>query len=82
MDDDLFTYEVEISGITNIPCELKEEDDSEQLMSHATNEDIKYDPSNVELLNGDDEVELTDEESSNSDDEDEVAKIFRIDTNV
>ncbi|GJV59465.1 hypothetical protein Tco_1465565 [Tanacetum coccineum] len=31
---------------------------------------------------GDDEVELTDEESSDSDDEDEVAKIFRIDTNV
>nr|GEX89785.1 hypothetical protein [Tanacetum cinerariifolium] len=31
---------------------------------------------------GDDEVELTDEESSDSDDEDEVAKIFRIKTNV
>ncbi|GJT18117.1 hypothetical protein Tco_0876823 [Tanacetum coccineum] len=31
---------------------------------------------------GDDEVELTDEESLDSDDEDEVAKIFRIDTNV
>ncbi|GKB57174.1 hypothetical protein Tco_0913360 [Tanacetum coccineum] len=31
---------------------------------------------------GDDEVELTDEESSNSDDEDEVAEIFRIDTNI
>nr|GEX59590.1 hypothetical protein [Tanacetum cinerariifolium] len=30
----------------------------------------------------DDEVELTDEESSDSDDEDEVAEIFRIDTNV
>ncbi|GKB86076.1 hypothetical protein Tco_0958348 [Tanacetum coccineum] len=31
---------------------------------------------------GDDEVEHTDEESSNSDDEDEVAKFFRIETNV
>ncbi|GJR87304.1 hypothetical protein Tco_0211315 [Tanacetum coccineum] len=33
-------------------------------------------------LRGDDEVELTDEESSNSDDEGEVAKVFRIETNV
>ncbi|GKE13643.1 hypothetical protein Tco_1421220 [Tanacetum coccineum] len=31
---------------------------------------------------GDDEVELTDEESSDSNDDDEVAEIFRIDTNV
>ncbi|GKD25510.1 hypothetical protein Tco_1231724, partial [Tanacetum coccineum] len=31
---------------------------------------------------GDDEVELTDEESSDSDNEDEVAMIFRIETNV
>ncbi|GJS25176.1 hypothetical protein Tco_0453808 [Tanacetum coccineum] len=31
---------------------------------------------------GDAEVELTDEESSDSEDEDEVAKIFRIETNV
>nr|GEX14743.1 hypothetical protein [Tanacetum cinerariifolium] len=31
---------------------------------------------------GDDEVELTDEESSDFDDKNEVAKIFRIDTNV
>ncbi|GJV45456.1 hypothetical protein Tco_1429992 [Tanacetum coccineum] len=33
-------------------------------------------------LRGDDEVKLTDEGSSDSDDEDEVAKIFRIETNV
>nr|GEU85830.1 VIER F-box protein 2 [Tanacetum cinerariifolium] len=33
-------------------------------------------------LRGDDEVELTDEESSDSDDEEEVAGIFRIKTNV
>ncbi|GJZ01880.1 hypothetical protein Tco_0519841 [Tanacetum coccineum] len=31
---------------------------------------------------GDDEVELTNEESSDSDDKDEVVEIFRIDTNV
>ncbi|GJV22693.1 hypothetical protein Tco_1375388 [Tanacetum coccineum] len=31
---------------------------------------------------GDDEVELTDEKSSDSEDEDEVAEIFRIETNV
>ncbi|GJT50301.1 hypothetical protein Tco_0976458 [Tanacetum coccineum] len=31
---------------------------------------------------GDDEVELTNEESSDSDDEDEIAKFFRIKTNV
>ncbi|GKE99921.1 hypothetical protein Tco_0023272, partial [Tanacetum coccineum] len=41
MEDDLFTYEVEIAEVTNIPC--------------------------------DDEVELTNEESSDSEDEDEVA---------
>ncbi|GKB67663.1 hypothetical protein Tco_0929075 [Tanacetum coccineum] len=79
MDDDLFTYEVEISGIANIPCDLKEEDDSEQQMSHESNEDMEYDPSNAR---GDNEVELTDEESSGSNDEDEVAEIFKIDTNV
>ncbi|GKB33881.1 hypothetical protein Tco_0873282 [Tanacetum coccineum] len=33
-------------------------------------------------LRGDDEVELTDKESSDSDDEEEVARIFRIETNV
>ncbi|GKF63351.1 hypothetical protein Tco_0186799, partial [Tanacetum coccineum] len=31
---------------------------------------------------GDDEVELTDKESSDPDDEDEVSEIFRIDTNA
>ncbi|GKB23717.1 hypothetical protein Tco_0863118 [Tanacetum coccineum] len=34
MDDDLFTYEVEISGLANIPCDLNEEDDLEQQMTH------------------------------------------------
>nr|GEW31008.1 putative retrotransposon protein [Tanacetum cinerariifolium] len=84
MVDDLFTYEVEIAEVTNIPCDLKKEDDSEQQMSHESNDYMEYDPSDVEftVARGDDEVELTDEESSNSDDEDEVAKIFKIKTNV
>nr|GEV85695.1 hypothetical protein [Tanacetum cinerariifolium] len=78
MDDDLFTYEVEISRLANIPCDLNKEDDSKQQMTHGSGDDMEYDPSNAR---GDDEVELTDKESSNSDDEDEGAQIFRIDTN-
>ncbi|GJY27364.1 hypothetical protein Tco_0402090 [Tanacetum coccineum] len=50
MDDNLFTYEVEIPGLTS--------------------------------TRGDDEVELTNEESPDSNAEDEVAEILRIDTNV
>ncbi|GJU43787.1 hypothetical protein Tco_1201053 [Tanacetum coccineum] len=86
MDDDLFTYE----------------------MTHGSDDDMEYDPSNVEFTEwlaskfynhktmdqytmnalwiywarGEDEVELTDEESSNSGDEDKVVEIFRIDTNI
>ncbi|GJZ30236.1 hypothetical protein Tco_0575283 [Tanacetum coccineum] len=62
MDDDLFTYEVEVA---NISCDSKIDDDSE----HEADDDI-----------GDDEVELTDEESS--DNMDEVVEVFRIDTNL
>nr|GEY46421.1 C2 calcium/lipid-binding domain, CaLB [Tanacetum cinerariifolium] len=84
------------------------EDDSKQQMSHESDNDMEYDPSDVEFTEwiaskffnykimdhytmkalwiywarGNDEVELTDKESSDSDDEDEVAKIFRIETNV
>ncbi|GJX24648.1 hypothetical protein Tco_0230944 [Tanacetum coccineum] len=108
MEDGLFTYEVEIAKATNIPCDLKKEDDLEQQISHEFNDDMEYDPSDVEFTEwlaskvfsyktmdhytmkalwiywarGDDEVERTDEESSDSDGEDEVAKIFRIETNV
>ncbi|GJZ81529.1 hypothetical protein Tco_0646523 [Tanacetum coccineum] len=108
IDEDLFTYEVEITGIANIPCDLNKDDDSEQRMSHESDDDMEYDPSNVEFtgwlasnffnyktmdhytkralwiywLRGDDEVEITDEESSDSDEEEEVAEIFRIETNV
>nr|GEV46497.1 VIER F-box protein 2 [Tanacetum cinerariifolium] len=99
MDDDLFTYEVEVA---NIPCDSKMDDDSE----HEANDDMGYDPSDVSFtewlgsknfnyktmdhytmkalwiywIRGDDEVEFTDEEFS--DNEDEVAKVFRIDANL
>ncbi|GJW86100.1 hypothetical protein Tco_0159245 [Tanacetum coccineum] len=81
MDNDLFTYEVEIPGLASVPCDLNDEDDSKQQMTHGSDVDMEYDPSNTK---GDDEVELTDEESSDSDDDDddEVAEIFRIDTNI
>ncbi|GKA46535.1 hypothetical protein Tco_0739418 [Tanacetum coccineum] len=65
MDDDLFTYEVEVA---NIPCDSKMDDDSE----HEADDDMGYDPE-------DDKIELTDEECF--DDMDEVAEVFRIDTN-
>ncbi|GJX65573.1 hypothetical protein Tco_0299916 [Tanacetum coccineum] len=103
MDDDLFTYEVEVA---NIPCDSNKDNDSEQRMSHEADDDMGYGPSDVAFtewlgliffnyktmyhytkkalwiywIRGDDEVELTDEEFS--DDEDEVAEVFRIDTNI
>nr|GEU38810.1 putative reverse transcriptase domain-containing protein [Tanacetum cinerariifolium] len=105
MCDDLFTYEVKITEVTNISCDFKKEDDLEQQMSHESDDDMKYDPSDIEFTEwlalkkfnyktmdhytmkalwiywtrGDDEVELA---AFDSDDEDEVAKIFRIKTNV
>ncbi|GJU61799.1 hypothetical protein Tco_1243634 [Tanacetum coccineum] len=108
MNDDLFTYEVEISGLANVPCDLNKGDVSEQQMTHGSDNNMEYDPTNVEFTEwlaskfynhktidhytknelwiywtrGGNEVELTDEESSDSDDEDEVAEIFRIDTNI
>ncbi|GKD04351.1 hypothetical protein Tco_1179325 [Tanacetum coccineum] len=99
LDDDLFTYEVEV---TNIPCDSKMDNDSEQ----EVDDDMGYDPYDVAFIEwlgskifnyktidhytmkalwiywirGDDEVELTDKESS--DDEDDIAEVFRIDTNI
>ncbi|GJX56522.1 hypothetical protein Tco_0286419 [Tanacetum coccineum] len=73
MDDELFTYEVEAA---NIPYDSKMDNDSEQ----EADDDMGYDPSDIYWIRGDDEVELTDEESS--DDEDEIAEVFRIDTNI
>ncbi|GJS18316.1 hypothetical protein Tco_0412788 [Tanacetum coccineum] len=77
MDDDLFTYEVEIA---NILCDLRVDDDSE----HEAN-DMGFDPSGIAFTEwlgskGDDEMELTDEEFS--DNEDEITEVFRIDTNI
>ncbi|GJY86942.1 hypothetical protein Tco_0500968 [Tanacetum coccineum] len=79
MDDDLFTYEVEIPGLANVPCDLNDEDDSEQQITLGSDVDMEYDLSNTR---GYDEVELTDEESSDSNNDDEVAEISRIETNV
>ncbi|GJQ90698.1 hypothetical protein Tco_0001837, partial [Tanacetum coccineum] len=85
MDDDLFTYEVEVA---NISCHSKIDDDSE----HEADDDMGYDTSDVSFtewlgskifnyktmdlytvkalwiywIRGDDEVELTDEESSDN----------------
>ncbi|GJX19169.1 hypothetical protein Tco_0221846 [Tanacetum coccineum] len=70
MDNDLFTYEVEVA---NIPCNSKMDDDSEHEADDTWALWIYW-------IRGDDEVELNDEESS--DDEDEIAKVFRIDTNI
>ncbi|GJU84394.1 hypothetical protein Tco_1291940 [Tanacetum coccineum] len=99
MDDDLFTYEGEVS---NIPCNSNINGDSK----HEADDDMGYDSSDVTItewlrlkifnykamdhytmkalwiywIRGDDEVELTDEESS--DDMDEFADVFRIDNNI
>nr|GEV63284.1 reverse transcriptase domain-containing protein [Tanacetum cinerariifolium] len=48
-DDDLFTYEVEIPELANIPCDLNEDDDLEQQMAHGYDDSLEYDPSNVEF---------------------------------
>ncbi|GKD00924.1 hypothetical protein Tco_1171198 [Tanacetum coccineum] len=99
MDNDLFTYQVEVA---NIPCNSKMDDDSR----NKADDDMGYDPFDVAFIEwlrskffnyntidhynrkalwiywirGDDKVELTDEESS--DDEDEITEVFRIDTNI
>ncbi|GJW67176.1 hypothetical protein Tco_0121600, partial [Tanacetum coccineum] len=99
MDDDVFTYEVEVA---NTPCDSTMDNDSKQ----EADDDMGYDPSDVSFnewlgsknfnyktmnhytmkalwiywIRGDDEVELTDKESS--DDEDDIAEVFRIDTNI
>ncbi|GJZ82799.1 putative reverse transcriptase domain-containing protein [Tanacetum coccineum] len=64
LDEDLFTYEVEVA---NIPCNSNMDDDSE----HKADDDMRYDPFDIR---GDDEVEVTDEESS--DDMDKVAETY------
>ncbi|GJR82803.1 hypothetical protein Tco_0153588 [Tanacetum coccineum] len=74
IDDDLFTYEVEVA---NILCDSNMDDDLE----HKADDDIGYDPSDVaftELL--EETMKFTGEESS--DNKDDVAEVFRIDTNI
>ncbi|GKB19903.1 hypothetical protein Tco_0853826 [Tanacetum coccineum] len=44
MDDDLFSYEVEVA---NIPCDSNKDDDSEQQVLHEADDDTGYDPSDV-----------------------------------
>ncbi|GJX76478.1 VIER F-box protein 2 [Tanacetum coccineum] len=107
MDDDLFTYEIEIRGLSCIPCDKKEEDDSydedldvyeprvrlmdvtvEQWIDLIYGDHKKVDVKVKEgVINGNDEVELIDEEFSDPDnentiDKDEVAEIFRIKTDI
>ncbi|GKA11090.1 hypothetical protein Tco_0690523 [Tanacetum coccineum] len=91
MDDDLFTYEVKVA---NIPCDSNKDDDTGydpsdvaftewlgskffnyKTMDHYTKKTLW-----IYWIRGDDEVELTDEEFS--DNEEEVAEVFRINTNI
>nr|GEX11489.1 hypothetical protein [Tanacetum cinerariifolium] len=44
MDDDLFTYEVEVA---NTPCDSNKDDDLEQRMSQEADDDMGYDPADV-----------------------------------
>ncbi|GJV16927.1 hypothetical protein Tco_1362250 [Tanacetum coccineum] len=82
MDNDLFTYEVEIARIANVLCYLNKD----VIQNNRCHKNLMMIWSMFHLmsslLHGDNEVVLTDEESFDSDDEDEVAKIFRIETNV
>ncbi|GKA88466.1 hypothetical protein Tco_0810230, partial [Tanacetum coccineum] len=71
MDDDIFTYEVEVA---NIQCDSNKDDDTE----HEADDDMGYDPSDIYWLKGNDEVELTNEEFS--DNEDEVAETYLLRT--
>nr|GEV56768.1 hypothetical protein [Tanacetum cinerariifolium] len=49
MDDELFNYEVEIPGLTSIPCDLNKEVDSKQQMIHGSDVDMEFEQSNVEF---------------------------------
>ncbi|GKC44730.1 hypothetical protein Tco_1062452 [Tanacetum coccineum] len=66
-DTPLEVFNNEVSRLSGM------DDDSK----HEADDDLGYDPSDIR---GDDKVELTDKESSN--DMDEVAKVFRINTNL
>ncbi|GKC01554.1 hypothetical protein Tco_0987690 [Tanacetum coccineum] len=74
VEDVSFTCDTKLEVFNNEVNRLSRMDDDSE---HEAHDDMGYDPSE---LNGDDEVEITDEESS--DDKDEVAEVFRIDTNL
>nr|GEV17408.1 uncharacterized mitochondrial protein AtMg00810-like [Tanacetum cinerariifolium] len=65
MDDDLFTYEVEIPELANIPCDLNEENDLEQWMTHGSDDDLEYDLSNVEFTESLEDGDLKDKSLRN-----------------
>ncbi|GJS76868.1 hypothetical protein Tco_0726749 [Tanacetum coccineum] len=78
MDDDLFTYEVEIA---NISCDLRVDDDSEhEADDNWIDPDYLFHITEWLGSKGDDEVELSNEEFS--DNENEIVEVFRIDTNI
>ncbi|GKA71039.1 hypothetical protein Tco_0777178, partial [Tanacetum coccineum] len=76
-EDVSLAYDTSLEVFNNEVNQLSEMDDDSK---HKVDDDMGYDPSNIYWTRGDDEVELTDEESS--DDKDEVAEVFRIDTNL
>ncbi|GJS12754.1 hypothetical protein Tco_0407226 [Tanacetum coccineum] len=97
MDDDLFTYEVaNIPCDLKMDDDSEQEADDDMgydpsdvaFIEWLGSKNFNYKTMNhctmkalwIYWIIGDDEVELTDEESS--DDEDDVAKVFRIDTNI
>ncbi|GJY03364.1 hypothetical protein Tco_0369304 [Tanacetum coccineum] len=98
MDDDLFTYEVKVANIPcdskmDDDSEHEADDDmgydpsdvafiewlGSKIFNYKTMDHYTMKALWIYWIRGDDEVELTDEES---DDEDEIAEVFRIDTNI
>ncbi|GKD29498.1 hypothetical protein Tco_1240276 [Tanacetum coccineum] len=98
MDDDLFTYEVKIANIPydlRVDDDLEHEADDirfdpcdiaftewlgSKFFNYKTMDHYTMKALWTYWIRGDDEVELTDEEFS--DNEDEIAEVFRIDTNI
>ncbi|GKE11650.1 hypothetical protein Tco_1415201 [Tanacetum coccineum] len=94
MDNDLSTYEVEVA---NIPCNSKKDDDDDdmgydpsdvafiewlrsKIFNYKTMDYYTMKALWIYRIRGDDEVKLTDEEYSNN--EDVIAEVFRIDTDI
>ncbi|GJV35932.1 hypothetical protein Tco_1408409 [Tanacetum coccineum] len=98
MDDDLFTYEVKVANIScdskmDDDSEHEADDDmgydpsdvafiewlGSKNFNYKTMDNYTMKALWIYWIRGDDEVELTDEESDN---EDEITKVFRIETNI